>query len=224
MPNPEHAGAPFQPLETLTRHHEQIEGRFLIAERTLEQGMELFQSGYEMVNNLLAEAQRSDLTITHPAEMRPANHPLDIVDKFGNFAAKFRMITGTRETGEKDRLSRPISEPIPATAEEILVLGRIPIIRNEEDARALNASPEFPLVSTSNPNHSVNPAFTRMLILFPDFTTQFVTGFSAPENAKHEDRYETELFTAYQLMSRLVDISDPFVTIDDKVDEAYLIH
>lgn len=154
-------------------------------------------------NAALTEAGRPDLAIVERAEMMPVSTPEEVTEKCNNFLPKFHFHTGSIEPKEGD-FGRPT--PIPATKEEILALKDVPKIESHDEIKDLEQSAAFPAFSLFN--HAPKPAFTRMLVLFPAFTVDLASRMSQPEAQNRMIRFEPELFVAYQLMARLVDISD----------------
>lgn len=180
----------------------------------------------EAVNARLVAAGREDLVITAPVD------PTDFMDtdeprglrRLSNFQPNFVVYTGLRETGRlKGWGNEPELEGISVTAEELLDLRRMPILETYEEIAELRETGQFPAIY--RPNHCTKPAFLRLLILFPEFTTDLVLGMSQPENAHHYTRFEMEFLVAHKLITRLVDAKDRGVTNNDGVvDHQYFYH
>lgn len=150
--------------------------------------------------------------------------PSDIPKRCNNFTPDFCFYTGQRETGELDFRDEPKMEVVPATREEILAVMTIPKFKTYEEYKEVEESGKFAVVNECFlSNHAIKPAFIRMLILFPEFTTTLVAEMSLPENKNKYTKFEEHLYVAYQLMSRLVDETDLYVLRDnDEVDGRYL--
>ncbi len=175
----------------------------------------------EKCNAALAEAGRPDLVITDRADMMAANTPEEVTERTGNFVPNFTMYTQRIEP-EEDSLEG--ATLIPITIEELQALSNLPILRSFDEIQALEESGDFVVPYQST--HYFKPAFIRMLVLFPDFTTDLITRISNPENRNRKLRFEVELFVAYQLMSRLVDKNDIWVVKEGETepDNWHLCH
>jgi hypothetical protein len=210
------------PVVTFRHHEEALMKRLKSAESVLVQGMNLFEAGYPFVNEALITAGRPDLVITQPAAMMPVEKPDGIFEHCNNFSPGFMFITGRRPTGELSWNEEPIMEKIIATPEEVLALRAVPRILSLDETHDLRQDGEFAALF-SLICHGRRAAFTRMINLFPDFTSNFAVEFSTANAAeKNFGRHETELFVAYQLMSRLVDAGDLDVIRDGEVDDWHL--
>ncbi len=191
------------------------------ARQTLGLGLDLIDDPARM-NGVITELGRSDLVVAHPAVLMPIDHPADAVGrKTSNFAPKFKLFTFS-ESGELDIHDRAVRERVPVTEEELDDLRTLPLTKSWREYKGLRDTGRFPAISGNN--HAVKPAFTRMLLLFGDFTKGLVGKVSAPENEGNYARFEMELYVAYQLMSRLVDTRDHRVTQNGEVDTWYLCH
>jgi hypothetical protein len=138
-----------------------------------------------------------------------------------NFAPSFAFWTGDRETG-KEEWGQPVTEPIPATDKEIVALRDLPKFSSVDEITEIVNTGAFTALGRTN--HSTKPAFLRMLILFPDFTASLTSKMSAPENRYSEWQFVDELYIAYQLMSHLVDKSDPYVVDEQgQINEWYVM-
>lgn len=173
------------------------------------------------INPILIKVARQDLVITEPAPMMPVEQPSEIAEKCSNFTANFRMRIGTRESGTLDLHDRPVLEAIPPTADDILALKAVPIVQNYGESKKIEEAATFRAFSALM-THAARPAFIRMLNLWPDFTTDLVTRISDPVEKYRDDHFEAELFVAYQLMSHLVDTSDPNVVRNGEIYDWYL--
>lgn len=202
-----------------------IKSRINAADATLREG-EALLGDLEATNARLSEVGRPDLVIADRAEMMPVNTPAEMAGSVNNFMPNFVMRTGVRETGELNFRDEPVLEAIPPTEEDLDAFKDAPRIGDFEDKKAVIETGEYPLFGANS--HARKPAFLRMLNLFPDFTKKFVIGISDPANGRHYDRFEPELFVAYQLMSQLIDKADAYVVRDnvdvaaDGVDDWYL--
>jgi hypothetical protein len=175
----------------------------------------------EGVNKRLAETGRPDLAVVERADMLAISTPQEIPQRGNNFLPNFHFWTGKAEVGDPDPWGNRPKENIPATLEEVLALRQLPRLNSFEEKK--EAANQFPALKHSC--HGTRPAFTRMLILFPEFTTSLVTEMSAPANRSKYDKFEERLFVAYQLMSRLVDKADYGVVNEQgEVDSWYLCH
>ena len=211
------------PVVTFRHYEATLAERLKKAEATLVEGMNLFAGGYPVVNEALADAGRPDLAITQPADMMPVEHPQDIVE-CNNFIPGFKFSTVKYDTQERDCQHAPVAEKVPATTEEILALRTLPRITSFDELQALRHGEQHPAFFSLT-SHGKRAAFTRMINLFPGFTANFAAEFSAAKALEYRHaHYEAELFVAYQLMSRLVDITDYDVTKEDtgEVDDWYL--
>jgi hypothetical protein len=187
----------------------------------LRQGIPIVTDTVE-VNRLLSTAGRSDMAITEPAPMMPLSTPPEIFKSANNFTPGFRM-GHVVKTGEVDDFNRPVRQEVPATAEDVLALRELPKIESFEQAQELRESGRFSAFYAFG-SHASKPTFLRTLLLFPDFTSKFVASISSPENRHRYERFDLELFAAYQFMSRLVDKGDNRVTVEGEVDDWYLCH
>lgn len=174
----------------------------------------------ELTNSLLADAGRPDLAITDQATMTQISKPADILS-CNNFTPLFVHSTGRRETSDLDWQNKPVLENIPATKDEVLALRQLPKLATYQDVRRVVESREFPALGSSGHRHGIKPAFTRMLVLFPEFTASLTVAMSN-DGGRRWLTLEDDLYVAYQLMSHLVDKSDTYVTRDGEVDDYYL--
>lgn len=167
-------------------------------------------SDMEKVNTALTDAGRPDLAIDKPAEMIQCATLEDIQYKTNNFASKFIMSIGKRETGKRNNVTcEPIIEPIPVTEKELEELRELPVntMLNTGLFTETEGSGLYFLFKDSN--HALKPAFTRMLLIFPEFTKKLVLEMSEADYNKQVGGYFLpEVFVAYQLMSKLVNASD----------------
>lgn len=179
-------------------------------------------SDIESVNARLTEAGRPDLAITDQARMMEIVEPADIPKRCNNFTPNFHFYTDRRETGDLDWRNEPATELIPATREEILALKDVPKFASYDEFADMADSRKFPALSR-NGNHGNEPAFTRMIILFPEFASSLAVDMSTLEDRRRYAKFEDRLYVAYQLMSRLVDKLDPHVlNKDGGVEERHL--
>lgn len=223
MANPEVAGSQENPVESFSRFAIEQATRFHDLSVFLTRATE-FVSDLEKVNAALDEAGRSDLIINKPAEMDSCNTLKDIQNKTNNFASKFIMNIGRRETGETSRVTNePIFKNIPITEAELDEIQELPV----------NTMPHPELIDSvqgtnlyfvfSDVNHALKPAFTRMLILFPEFTKKLVIEMSeADYNEQFGGYFLPEVFAAYQLMSKLVEVSDLNLQEGETANPRYL--
>ncbi len=195
----EHFGSPVEGFQAERRDWEE---RMAAAEAMLLDGLPKVEDPV-VCNRLLSEAGRPDLAIAELAPMLPIAHPSEL-PQTSNFRARFEFTTAT------------------ISAENPLDTTHVPITKEELWGLldgSFRFSDKFPY------NHWGKQAFRRMFVLFPDFTESLVLNMSAQEEhiSKRYQRYWPELFVAYQLMSRLVDIDDArVVSADGKVDNWYL--
>lgn len=175
-----------------------------------------------LCNQALAETGRPDLQIANRATMLPILTMEEVIasQPGNNFYPNLRVYTGSVDTGEKDLGGDPIFDPVPATEEELDELAQIPIFKNYEEFSELRASNKFRTLR--KPDKLTKPAFLRMFMLRPDFTKELIKRASDPEHYYNYQHAMPEAFIAYQLMSRLVDKDDLFVTKDGKVDNWHL--
>lgn len=224
MPNPgDHLSIPASdPLEVYLNYTVSLKQRLDDASNVLHQGIAL-TADLDQTNLALGRAGRPDLVLAEPAAMMAITSPREVISRQpgNNFSPHFSMRVGKRDTGELDYRDRPIMEIIPPTESDVLHLKGMPKIGDYNHYREIEASGEYPLLGL---NHASKPAFLRMLILFPGFTSRLVVNMSQPENRTQLARYEPELFAAYQVMSRLVDKTD-YSVVDEQsgqVDDWYL--
>ena len=171
----------------------------------LENGLPLV-SDIHLCNKELVRASRPDLIMTGRAEMMPIETPEEVVSRKGNnFASGFIFYTGVEEKSVPEHRGLTTIESITITREQMMRLSE-GVFQADE------------IISSS---HAFRSTFQRMLVLFPDFTIDLVKAISS-NHGNHDARYESELFVAYQLMSRLVDVDDEYVLRDGKVNEWYL--
>lgn len=187
----------------------------------LEQADILFSESYSEANRIIYEQGRADLAMADPAAMMPITDPAVVITDGNNFAAKFVMYTERRNV-LMDAEDQPETDPVPITAEELLRLREMPKVESYEGYMEARDSGRYPGLRGSDLTHRTKPAFQRMLLLLPLFTKNLVVGMSALENRGQAEKFEPELFAAYQVMSRLVDTSDLFVVRDGQVDDQYL--
>lgn len=180
----------------------------------------------ETVNDRLTAVGRPDLIISDSAQMMEISHPSDVPKRCSNFSPNFYFYTGVRQASELGFRNEPVEEPIPATVEEILAARNMPKFRTYEEQEEAQERGDFAVFTdVFLPNHAITPAFIRMLILFPEFTSNLVAEMSLLENRHKYTKFEERLYIAYQLMSRLVDKSDYGVLSDTgDVDHWYLCH
>lgn len=170
-------------------------------------------------NKALEAGGRPDLAITERAEMWQVEKPEEVTERCNNFTPSFVMYTDRIEPPEGS-LERPTF--IPIAPEELLGLRDLPKIESFEQLRELEGSGNFTFPNNAYITHIVKPAFLRMLILFPDFTVDLVTRMSNDSARHRELRFEPELFVAYQIMSRLVDVEDYSVVNEEGQTQGYL--
>lgn len=158
----------------------------------------------DAVNQRLAASGRSDLVINEPAQMQIYEDPKELLSMANNFTPKFWITTGVEKLRyEPDNPDSEYSRKIAITREQLEQMKDRPITM----AEILGKEDYF------GRTHADTAAFRRMLVLFPEFTIPFVLEMS--NNQNRHSRYEAELFVAYQLMSRLVDINDRYVKKED---------
>ncbi len=151
----------------------------------------------DICNKMLVEAGRPDLAMTEQVALFQISSPDEVDTKLNNFTPGFYFQRRT---------------DVPVT---------------EERLRRLRVQPDYiDELFESNPvavvlSHAGKPAFQRMLALFPDFTIQLVLAFNQPEARMRPEQFAPDLFTAYQLMCKLVDKRDPYVIRNRKVDRFY---
>lgn len=170
-------------------------------------------------NAALDAAGRPDLVIAERAEMMRVDTPEQVTSRdCNNFAVNFHIYTGMKEP-EEGTFGNEV--PIPVTRDELITLLAMPKIKSNEHWAELMESGDFPALRANN--HTLKPAFQRMLVLFPDFTLDLVTRMSQPDKEHRILEFEPELFVAYQFMSRLVDTSDRGLAVDNGTpDDWYL--
>ena len=169
-------------------------------------------------NAMLSSAGRPDLVIDEPVEMMGIDKPEDVTERCSNFTPSFHIYSGRAEPEEDSPENMAF---IPMSREEVLKLRDLPIVKSYEDLLRIQESGDIKLPYNAYITHVARPAFVRMLILFPDFTVDLVSRLSSPEGRHSGLRFTPELFIAYQLMSRLVDVDD---VKEGKPDDWYLCH
>ncbi len=207
-------------LQTFRQYSIDVKARLNEADYTLGEGLGLI-ADLGRVNDQLTELGRPDLVIGERAKLAVVTNPGDVTSlACNNFSPDFVMRTGVRKTDEWDwRSDKPEYEAIPPTHEDLMALKHAPKLEDYDDIG--KHWKEFPILKDAN--HSVKPVFIRMLLLFPDFTSRLVRDMSQPENQNKFRAFEPELYVAYQLMSRLVDITDISVTNENgSVKSSYL--
>lgn len=154
----------------------------------------------QQVNARLTELGRDDLLIHERAEMDPHTELDDFVGKNNTTTNNFRFrmqisVFTERKPNRDDQRVTDLKRGI--TEDELLGL----IDRSFDLGKADMLS-----------NFAVKPVFIRLLACFPEFTTKLVTAISGTEKGPEVfEPYVPELFIAYQLVSKLVDINDPDV-------------
>lgn len=219
MRPPGMAPEPDDPQEVYMEFSADLKRRLDLGRVVLGQGLELL-SDLDKLNQVLAQKGRPDLAITEPAEMDSIDQPSDITNFANNFSFKFAFYSGWLEAKEADATVIPQHEPIIATEQEIAALEAMPLFRSSAEVRDFKKSEQLPCMA--NISHATKPAFTRMLILFPEFTKNLVLGISDPTNKHQHALFAPDLFVAYQLMSHLVDINDLYVKHDGHINSWYL--
>lgn len=223
----EHTPPPANPYEAFCAYEDERHNRITFAQQTLEEATALFAEGYDAVNARLAAAGRPDLAITEPAQQMPCDSPKDVLGvTTSNFTPSFSMCTGKRETGELNFRGEPELIKITPTEADILALRDVPLTRSYDDVAAIRHSDTFTAAHFTS-NHATKMFFVRGLTLFPEFFSKLVVGISSA--GVHERRpfarYESELFVAYQILSKLVDAEDLYARKDDgTLDDWYLCH
>ena len=171
----------------------------------METGLPII-SDIQLCNKELVGAGRPDLVMIKRAKMLTIDSPEEVVGRRGNnFASSFVFYTGVEEKSVPEYPDLTTSESIIITREQLVLL------------KAGKFSSEEIISSC----HAHRPAFQRMLVLFPDFTMDLVETISS-DHGIHTARYDPELFVAYQLMSRLVDVNDEYIVKDGEVNDWYL--
>lgn len=162
----------------------------------------------QLVNGILLQRGGHDLVISDRAEMMPLENPEDgpRVRKLGNFAPKCTIYTGIEESDDDELAGRRL---IPITPGQLRGIADGSYELDEDLAYR---------------KHVPKPAFRRMLVLFPEFSEEFIISISDPEDRRLYDLFLPEIFVAYQLMSRLVDKNDEHVLRNGEVETWYLCH
>jgi len=173
----------------------------------------------ERTNKLLIAAGRPDLAMTERAEMMSLEKPEDIRSRCNNFTPNFPFITANILIKKNDR--HPVFneyKTIPVTRDQMMQLRSGEVTPEDlEDESIKNSSAGISM------SHATKPGFQRMLVLFPEFTIDLVLAMSEPTIRNKIDAwFQPELFVAYQLMSRLVDVNDHAVVEKGKVNDWYL--
>jgi hypothetical protein len=149
-------------------------------------------SDIEKINARLTSRSRADLVIYAQASVKQISHPEDML---GN---------DTIDDHELNEGNNFIEKLILKNSPE----GHIPVAAEEYDAWRKGYY-EF-----AGNNHTQKKAFERADTLFPDFIRAFILDLN--QKPKEErNMLEAEAYVLYQIMSRLVDKSDEFVSTDD---------
>lgn len=172
----------------------------------------------QTVNALLQERGRSDLALTERADMLEIVWPQGVVHESNNFILHFICYSDRRDTGKRDLRGDPITEAIPATLGEVLHFRTMPKFASFDEMADARDAGLYPGLG----DLGGKPAFLRAINLYPDFISSLVLDMSAAENSDREQAFEEPLFVAYQIMSKLVDITDRYVVGDDGVNARYL--
>lgn len=156
-------------------------------------------------NRLLTEAGRPDLVIKNRvdhSQFIQVNTPQEVDSKLNNFAPQFNFEYYLRTPISEEQLWKLRVEP--EYMDELFQHNKI--------AMALT--------------HVLKPSFHRMLVLFPDFAIKLVSTFGESRRGFMSQRInlDTEVLSAYQIMTRLVDKSDKYVLKGRKVDDYYFYH
>lgn len=188
------------PVDVFNTYQGEQASRLLRLGNTLSEGLELV-SNLSICNQKLTEAGREDLLMTQQATMKPYNSVDNFPNEANNFTPGFQF---TGRTGENRQ-------------------SLIDESKLEQLRKGLSHEEVFGFKYIDSTTHVGKPAFYRMLILFSDFSDRFILDFSKPLS-RDWGEFMPELFVAYQLMSRLVDINDEHVMEDGKIDSWYLCH
>lgn len=191
------------------------------------------------VNHRLNEAGRPDLLMTERAEMQPVNTPEDLATK-NNFTPHL-MNLGIHREGEMRYTEDHLQSGLPwenlrmPTDDEFNRLTSIAGLSRDEYGDAIYSEPSLgpgmagfsgeQLLYLTMATHLDKKYFARMITLFPDFTKSILTECAG----RHpQDRPDDVLIAAYQVMSQLVDKTDPYVMRKEHgsdvetVNDAYL--
>lgn len=155
-----------------------------------------------LINDGLRKAGRAHLVMSAKAPMMPLLSPVGLNEKVNNFTAKFAF--SFKEDPVEGRYGHMTYPRRPATRDELEIF------------RATGQSPE-----DWDSTHADKPAFQRLLALFPDFTFDLILARSQMERWR-VPLIEPDMYVAYQIMSELVDPSDPYVLKKGEVDDWYL--
>jgi len=151
----------------------------------------------DVYNRMLTEAGRPNLVISEQATVLQISSPEEVITKLNNFRHAFNFQKYT---------------DVPVTEESLARLRTQPDYLSEQFE-----GNDVGVAQT----HAGKPAFQRMLTLYPDFTIQLVLAVGQTSGSKSMGTLTPDLFTAYQLISQLVDEQDPYVIRDGKVDDYY---
>ena len=190
--------------------------------RALQEALPLVED-LRSCNQALTEAGRPDLQITDRAAMLPISTAEEVIANSpgNNFTPNFAVYTGSKETGELNPATlEPEIEPILATDEQLEDVIKIPLFRTAGEISELRESGTLPIFNQFN--HLSKPSLLRMFALRSNFTKSVIQRVSDPKSHYNYYRAMPEVFVAYQLMSRLVDITDLYVTKEGAVDDHYL--
>lgn len=207
---------PINPLEVLRDYKATQIERLELAESILEEALPVLGS-VETINHALDRAGRPDLAISEQVDLLKADN-LEDLKKTTSFRAGFSVVAHLVETGEVDEYTQiPETKSVLATTAEIMALRDLPKLTDEELDK-LRRTKEFPAITYVG-FHTDKLAFLRLLNLYP----QFIEKFYDDMNDDKVSEFRAMFYVAYQLMSRLVDVNDPYVQKEGgTIDEAYL--
>ncbi len=186
------------PLETFSAYQSEQAVRLEELAAVLAHGIEL-TTDLEACSRKLEASNRPDLAMKERAIVLEFAALEDFPQNANNFTPSFQFTLG--RNNEKRAISK----------EELQLL-----------REGVSADDIFGIKHANAYVHD-SPSFSRMLVLFPEFSDSFIQRFSHPTADKWV-AFRPELFVAYQLMSRLIDVSDERAMIDGVPDKWYLCH
>jgi hypothetical protein len=230
MTNPAETLPSISPVDILANSIQtrQEELAYLLA--GLESGIEL-SSDLEQVNAILAASPRPDLIMTERVEISPLD-TLNRIDRaVNNFVPSWSAFGAPVYGEERGWLSK---EPT------LQMVGRRPL--NSEERQLyffMGARGDYDEHMAFAKEHGIDPdlasdmimqthlnreAFMRMWILMPEFTERLME-MCLKEIKNQPKKIDEEIFVAFTLMTRLVDMNDRgIVKKDGTIDEWLFCH
>ncbi len=185
----------------------------------------------DAINEVIAMSPRPELVMTQVVPQMPIESPYKL-GYINNFTPNLTGFGIRVFKDEEDVLSGKIEKkfvgrevPDRATLDEYFFLGARGGYKDYVIFAKENGIEEMRAVEVLMMSHADREAFMRMWILFPDLTERIITTAVQKDPSEGRTPIAEEIYVAYSIMSRLVDISDiGAVKEDGSFDDWLLCH